>query len=136
MIDQTFWEAKYRDGTILREADGVRYADLPSEELYEFYLVHGGLAVFGTRAPHGADGRNLRYRRTTEITQEGGRTTMFRIGWEPYGPAFLLDLTALDQNRDGLWISDQGFHTEAECRCVAPHPVGWFNPPVPLGSEV
>lgn len=130
-IATTFWEAVYPHRTI-RESDGIKYADIPRDDLTEFRLIYQGQLLFSTPTPPGATGRNLRFRIRRETTGEA----RFLLGWMPHGPAFLLDPAAIDKDDVGLWIADQGFHTQADCRCVPPHPPGWFDPPVPLGGEV
>lgn len=131
-VATTFWEAVY-GRTIIREVDGVKYYELPREGLTEFRLMHQGLPIFAMGTPPGAGRRNLRYRVRTDKCDGGSR---FLMGWEPHGPAFLLDPEAIDADRPGLWVADQGFHMQADCRCEAPHPIGWFEPPMPGGTEL
>lgn len=128
----TTWEAVLDDDTTVREAEGNRYADVSLERLEVFRLVRDGQTIFATERPPGALGTAFRYRRRG-IPSTGEHYVL--LGWEPHGPAFLVDPAALDTDRVGVWVADQGFHTEDVCRCGTAHPVGWFDAPVPLGAE-
>lgn len=135
--DLVWWEAVYSDGTIRREADGLQYfRDMPRENLVEFRLTYEGQPLFATRAPEGADGYSLRYRRQIDTHD---RHTTFKVGWVPHGPVFAIDPEKIDADEPGIWVADR-FHTgggDTACIiCRQWHPEGVFDPPMTEKEEV
>ena len=90
VADFVYWEAQYKDGTVLRETDGKTYADIDRLVLASFRIVHGGETLIETFIPDGASGRNLVYRRRTQVGSDGRRVLVI-LGWAPMGPIFILD---------------------------------------------
>lgn len=121
----TTWEAQYRD-RVIREGEGVKYADLPPVGLVAFRLMYGGTEAFATYPPPGLDRPNFRYRIRHE---DATNTHRFVVGWVP-GPATVIDLDI-----DESWVWADGFHDCPEGTMHAGHPGGWFSAPQPMGSE-
>lgn len=126
--DLVMWEAGLVDGTVLREADGHRYADLPLEHLSWFRLRLGTEVLCELPVPLGADGRCLRFRR--DVAPAVGaqpREVRLKVGWVPMGPAI-----AIDPARGEAWVAPS-FHQRCDATCE--HPAGAFWPPVAVGRE-
>ena len=92
--DLAYWEAVYDDGTVLRETDGKKYADIERGRLQSFRIVHHGEILMSTWPDpvRGSTGYNLVYRRRTAITSGIGRAVVILFGFAPMGPIFALDL--------------------------------------------
>lgn len=92
--DLAYWEAVYTDGTVLRETDGKKYADIDRGSLQSFRIVHHGeimLSIWPDPV-RGSTGYNLVYRRRTAITGGMGRAVIILLGFAPMGPIYALDL--------------------------------------------
>ena len=88
--DFVYWEALYTDGSVLRETDGKSYSAIDRSRLVSFQLIHGGETLLEMFPPPGATGRNLVYRRRTQMGTYGRRVLVI-VGWAPMGPVVVVD---------------------------------------------
>lgn len=106
--DLAYWEAVYDDGTVLRETDGKKYADIDRGALQSFRIVHHGeiLMSIWPDPVRGSTGYDLVYRRRTALTS-GGRGVVILLGFAPMGPVFALDVEGSQYSiHEGFQLGD------------------------------
>jgi hypothetical protein len=132
MSKEWSWLARYADGSTDGGPDTTGYRAMIRDGLVSFCVEVDGKPVLTTKAPDGANGRNLRYRITTEGTSRGILAQRARVGWVPMGPAYVVDPYI-----EKIWRASR-FHlcVPGDGECVEhDDAIGWFDPPDLVGGE-
>lgn len=100
--DSIFWEARYEDGSVLRQPDG-HYKDIDRDKLAVFALVYEDRDLLAVSMSEDFRARFF-WRRRTRRTLGGSSTVHFLVGFGPTGPIHVLDTdtgqvhTGMDQH--------------------------------------
>jgi len=87
--DLVTWEARYTDGSVLREREGAVYAQIERNRLASFCLVAPGEVIAEIWPRAGCNGTRLVYRRRSSVSVKHGRSVVFFLGWAG-GPYFVI----------------------------------------------
>ncbi len=87
--DTITWEARYTDGTVVRE--GTPYGEIDRAKLDVFALTHEGIDLLAVTVAEALRDRFFYRRRTKFIQGDNDKTVHFLIGYFPEGPIYALD---------------------------------------------
>jgi hypothetical protein len=114
--DSIFWEARYEDGSVLRQLDG-HYKDIDRSSIESMALTYDGTDLLSVHISSALRDRFF-WRRRTKVTQGGPATVHFLIGYFPKGPIHILDS---DTGQVYTGQSDE-LHDIVDFSMPTPHP--------------